>query len=48
MICRTLAEVTAAGEALGASMPPLPPEQADRVAAILATARRPASEPRAA
>lgn len=46
--CRTLAEVTAAGEAYGASMPPLPDEIAQRVAAILATARVPAREPRAA
>lgn len=42
MNCATLAEVTAAGEAYGASMPPLPDELAGRVAAILATAWRPA------
>jgi len=45
--CATLAEVQAAGEAYGASMPPLPGAVADYVAAILATARRPA-EPAAA
>ena len=44
MTCATLAEVTAAGEAFGASMPPLADAVADYVAAILATARRPARE----
>lgn len=42
MNCATLAEVIAAGEAHGASMPPLPGDLAERVAAILATAWRPA------
>ena len=48
MTCATLAEVQAAGEAYGASMPPLPDGLADRVAAILATARRPDRQPAAA
>jgi hypothetical protein len=36
MLCRTLAEVEAAGFAEGAGMPPLTQEQVNKIAAILA------------
>jgi hypothetical protein len=43
MICRTLAEVRAAGQAAAAALGPLTQDQADLVAAILATAPQPAA-----